>query len=399
MIDKISLNNFQSHTDTTLNLSPGINVITGRSDSGKSAILRALYYIRYHRPLSNNYPSHWIKDKKGNLSGESKITITSQKGTLSKSRTKDSTTYNINGLELSAMGSTLPDQVESFFNLSEVNIQRQFDSHFLLSETPGAVAKFFNDLVHLDEIDLYLSAIDKRKRQTSSELKSLDASIEETERKLKAFDYLDEAEELCSELQTFQDLFEKTSVEEAWLKSSLDSYSELSFELKALPDIAELDRLFEELKAISSEEENQTRIFETLSVALIEYKGVKEELKNIPDIEKLESLSGKVEITLKELELYSADLAVLETTLESYHWTETDLSRIPDIEKLESLSEKASAYSESIAELREQVMSLGDSLGAFEEYSEKGEELSKLIPELESQLPDICPLCGHRREG
>lgn len=398
MIDKISLNNFQSHPDTTLELSPGINVITGRSDSGKSAILRALYYIRYHRPLSNNYPSHWIKDKKGNLSGESKITITSQKGTLSKSRTKDSTTYNINGLELSAMGSTLPDQVESFFNLSEVNIQRQFDSHFLLSETPGAVAKFFNDLVHLDEIDLYLSAIDKRKRQTSSELKSLDASIEETERKLKAFDYLDKAEELCATLEAIDQNLEMLSGDEAILGLTLKTFSELSFELTALPDIAELDQMFEELKAISLEEENQTRIFENLSVSLIEYKGVKEDLQKVPDIEKLESLSGKVEITLDELKKVDSDLSIFEVTLDQYNRTEKNLSRIPDIEKIESLSEKASAYSESILEFREQVMSLGDSLEAFEEYSEKGEELSKLIPELESQLPDICPLCGNRRE-
>lgn len=398
MIDKISLNNFQSHTNTTLELSPGINVITGRSDSGKSAILRALYYIRYHRPLSNNYPSHWIKDKKGNLSGESKITITSQKGTLSKSRTKDSTTYNINGLELSAMGSTLPDQVESFFNLSEVNIQRQFDSHFLLSETPGAVVKFFNDLVHLDEIDLYLSAIDKRKRQTSSELKSLDASIEETERKLKAFDYLEKSEELCSTLEAIDQNLEMISGDEALLSDTLKSYSELSFELKKLPDVSALDRMFEELKAISLEEENQTRIFETLSVSLIEYKGVKEDLQKVPDIEKLESLYGKVEITLDELKKVDSDLSIFEVTLDQYSRTEKNLSRIPDIEKIESLSEKASVYSESILELREQIMSLGDSLESFEEYSEKGEELSKLIPELESQLPDICPLCGNRRE-
>ncbi|MFR9297315.1 MAG: AAA family ATPase, partial [Aedoeadaptatus pacaensis] len=41
-IEKIILVNFQSHVYSELSLSRGVNVIVGPSDSGKTAIMRAL---------------------------------------------------------------------------------------------------------------------------------------------------------------------------------------------------------------------------------------------------------------------------------------------------------------------------------------------------------------------
>ena len=70
MIDKISIKNFQSHPNTELELDPGINVITGSSDNGKTSIFRALYWIIYNRPSGNSFISNWIKDEKGNIKKE-----------------------------------------------------------------------------------------------------------------------------------------------------------------------------------------------------------------------------------------------------------------------------------------------------------------------------------------
>ena len=41
-IDSIHIQDFQNHQDTHIKLVPGLNIITGSSDSGKSAIVRAL---------------------------------------------------------------------------------------------------------------------------------------------------------------------------------------------------------------------------------------------------------------------------------------------------------------------------------------------------------------------
>ena len=67
MIHSIKIQNIQSHKDTQLEFNPGINAIVGSSNNGKSAILRALYWVVYNRPLgTDNLLSHWAFDKKGN---------------------------------------------------------------------------------------------------------------------------------------------------------------------------------------------------------------------------------------------------------------------------------------------------------------------------------------------
>ena len=55
MIDKIKIQNYQSHENTELELSPGINVIIGETDRGKTSILRALNWMFSNRPLGEGF--------------------------------------------------------------------------------------------------------------------------------------------------------------------------------------------------------------------------------------------------------------------------------------------------------------------------------------------------------
>lgn len=43
-IQEVTIEGYQSHTNSTFRLSPGLTVITGPSDAGKTAIIRALRY-------------------------------------------------------------------------------------------------------------------------------------------------------------------------------------------------------------------------------------------------------------------------------------------------------------------------------------------------------------------
>jgi len=45
MINSLTIQNFQSHKNTTLEFDNGINIIIGQSDSGKTAIIRALNWV------------------------------------------------------------------------------------------------------------------------------------------------------------------------------------------------------------------------------------------------------------------------------------------------------------------------------------------------------------------
>ena len=54
-ITKIHLENFQDHSDTVIELESGINLITGSSDAGKSAALRALNFVLHNQPRGDAF--------------------------------------------------------------------------------------------------------------------------------------------------------------------------------------------------------------------------------------------------------------------------------------------------------------------------------------------------------
>ncbi|WP_035425703.1 AAA family ATPase, partial [Halalkalibacterium ligniniphilum] len=54
-INTVRLENFQSHLDTSIDFSTGLNVIVGQSDSGKTSILRAIRWVLYNQPRGTDF--------------------------------------------------------------------------------------------------------------------------------------------------------------------------------------------------------------------------------------------------------------------------------------------------------------------------------------------------------
>jgi DNA repair protein SbcC/Rad50 len=203
LIQSIELQNFQSHAATCLDLHPGLNVLTGQGDSGKSAILRAIRWnqsnrIRHDdRPMGDSYVSDWAKSigAKGatTLLEDCRVTIAKPEGTCSRFREapkgkgdKERNGYDLNGQRFEAIGVTVPDPVTQFFNWSPVNVQRQQDKAFLLSESAGEVASFLNRTVRLDAIDTHIQAANQLLRQEKDGLKLLQSKQADDQSALEA---------------------------------------------------------------------------------------------------------------------------------------------------------------------------------------------------------------------
>ena len=62
MIDKLVIKNFQSHKHSVLVFSPRVNAITGTSDVGKTAIIRALKFILQNKPAGDDFISDWANE-------------------------------------------------------------------------------------------------------------------------------------------------------------------------------------------------------------------------------------------------------------------------------------------------------------------------------------------------
>lgn len=186
MIQKLILRNFQNHAETTLELSPGINVIVGGSNEGKSAIVRALEWVRTNRPLGTAFTRHGAKDREVEVvcipPGEKQgVSITRARGASGLNQ------YKVNNSTMKALGTDVPQVVADALRLGDINVQTQLSPHFLILDSPGAVARTINIAVHLEQMDECVAEGNKRVRALDSSVTVKTAQLVEWEQELEQF--------------------------------------------------------------------------------------------------------------------------------------------------------------------------------------------------------------------
>jgi exonuclease SbcC len=228
MIKKLHIKNFQSHEDTTLEFSPGVNIIVGSSDSGKTAIIRALRWLVWNRPSGDTIRSNW--------GGETCVTLETEKGTISRIKDKvDSYVLDAGtgkDSTFKAFGTSVPEEISNFFNINEVNLQQQLDSPFLLSESPGAVASYFNKVANLSKIDTATANVKAWITELTASIKHKETDISTNEEKLKQFEYLSDFEKSVLELEETEGLLEDKKSGKEDLEGILIDITNLDYEIK-----------------------------------------------------------------------------------------------------------------------------------------------------------------------
>lgn len=341
MIKSITLKNIQAHKNSKLEFDKGINAIIGTSNNGKSSIIRALNWNRYNRPLGiDNLASHWIVDDKGNLKEEMSVTIENDFGTVVRKRTKNENQYIVNDKELNVVKSDVPVEVEQTLNLSETNIQNQQDSPFLLSETSGKVAEYFNRIVRLDIIDKVLTKAETTRRRTNQEIQVLENNIKENEKKLEDFSWLDTVEKLL-------DKIERVSVKNTQLKQvEKDLSNKITVYKNQLCNQRNLTDSKEILNTLEQEINKNNELKESYSELESEISKFKN-CKNYPSFKNESNLIKSLEKELNYKEHLENEKNHLATTIANYNY-----------------------------------------------YKKQIEENKKTIQDSKKSLPKICPLCG-----
>jgi DNA repair protein SbcC/Rad50 len=165
-LSRLDIENFQSHRLTSIELDPGVNVITGTSDSGKSSIIRALRWVLTNRPTGMGFLS-WQAG--GDEPVKTKISF-ADGSTISRIKSSKENSYAVNGKLLDTIGTDLPEEVREALSMSVDNIQSQQDRYFLLQESPKEVARKLNELVGIDLIDYVMKAIGQMARECGNSL-------------------------------------------------------------------------------------------------------------------------------------------------------------------------------------------------------------------------------------
>ena len=173
MITKLRARNFQSHRDSTVELAPGFNAVVGSNDAGKTALFwRAFRWVALNRPAGEAFRSHW--------GGTTRVDVWLDNGVkISRVRSKKRNEYMLRVLGVGkpvpvavfkALGRDVPPEITRTLNMGEVNWQGAFSPHYLLTASPGDVARQLNDVAGLGKIDESLSKVSKVVREANASL-------------------------------------------------------------------------------------------------------------------------------------------------------------------------------------------------------------------------------------
>ena len=291
-LEQLVIKYFQSHGHTVLDFHPGVNVILGQSQSGKTGILRSFILLVRNRPLGFRFHSHFDSE------GED-TEITAKFPDVEVKFIKDSSggaEYSIDNGEPFSGGKTVPDKVIEALNISETNIQEQLEQPFLITSSPGEVAKVINRITRLDEVDGWVSELTTLVNTCNSDMTSLTNSIVEKQERLEEFKIVAEIDKRVKEIEEAEKDLVSLQERESVLQPLIDNYKSVSEGLQDSRDWLEgAEKGVLELEAIQKEFvdlEGREVVLETL---IDDYRKAESKL------EKSRELS-KADDTVKEIE-------------------------------------------------------------------------------------------------
>lgn len=259
MISQLQLTNFQGHQDSTFDLTPGINVVTGQSDSGKSSIVRALYWLIYNRPTgAADIFRNWLVGEKD----EVLVKVVVDGYIMARFREGAKNGYYIfdpdnNLTELKAIRQDVPSEVSDLLQIGDYNIQPQHDSYFLLADSPGDVARRLNEVCGLVIIDGTLKVANLLISRNGQAIKTSEQSIEQTKADIEAYADLEDREMALGRLERKQGHLVDTQARIKTLTGMIDTKEKLESDLAGVNDLLKAEP---EVKALMAKVEERERV-------------------------------------------------------------------------------------------------------------------------------------------
>ena len=280
MISQVIIKNFESHVMADLQFVEGVNVIIGPSDAGKSAVLRAINWLRINRPLGDNFRSEW--------GGDTSVEIQINEHNIKRLKTKKENAYIINGDKQNA-GSSTPENIEQILCIPDENVCSQVEPPFLFSCSAGEVAQYLNKAARIDEIDKSTSYFIKALNSLKSDKKSYDKQLKEQETELAAFPDLNELEGYVTGLEAKEQQISNSKKQVRKLKGILNRIQEISEEIKQYSHVDEvlkrLDSLYETERILETKQAKYAELQQLLQFTNSNRKKHRNKQKEIEELE------------------------------------------------------------------------------------------------------------------
>ena len=349
MFEKLILNDFQSHKNTEIAFSPGVNTIIGTSDHGKSSIFRALNLICNNKPEGSHFVSHWLTDEKGKIKGNTKCTLYVDDNVVERIKGKTNE-YKLNGESLKAFQRDVPEEISNVLNLDKANIQHQSDNFFLLNIPSTKVAEELNKIVNLEIIDQSVSNVNAKLREVKSEYKVQKELISNYENNLKKFKGLKSCEKEIKKILYLDQKIKHISNTISNLNILIDEITNLK---QVISKYSQLSRLEEKMLSIVNKA-SEIKLIENKSFELNKIiKKTKETFRHLAKCRCLVKLDNNLEIIIS---MYS------------------EIQKMNHIPALTSIVSETKSVKKNIAKYNSEIILL-----------EK---------QYKNMMPDICPLCN-----
>lgn len=390
MIKQIEIKNFQSHKMSILQFAPGVNIIIGSSDSGKSAIIKALRWATWNKPGGDSF-RNWG-------GGDTEVVIHTDDNEIRRQKTNSKNVYILNNTEFKAFGTEPPEEIDKVLNLSELNLQRQGDRHFLITETPGATAHYLSKIANLEIIRIANKKANSKLSAINDSIRTKESSIESNTKEFKDTAYIEEAFHETDSLlqkQKQKEQKEKDVVELGRIYNNIVLYDSESHLLQKNVIDAEKDII--ELSAKNSTLIDKQKAYQDLTNTLSKLGAIEVDLQELDDIiisdDSVNKLQDKITSYDEKIQLR-----------DSLHTTTVKISQISeDIKECDitiQMEEKVIGIAGKQAEIKDKKKELDSLVDILENITNlegrirKGQAfINRKEKELEELMPDICPLC------
>lgn len=361
---KIEIENIQAIAEAGLEVE-GFTGLVGRSNIGKSALLRGLHAAITNKNSKAIYrngtkrSSVLLKDSKG-------MTLKWEKGSTGN------VAYTFNGDPYTKVGKERPDKLDEFGfkevringDLLEVQFSRQHDYLFLIDKSGGFVADFISHITKVDVITGALKDCESDLRKANANVKASEEEILKLGDEVKKFDDLDYHGSIIKALQEIKAQAldrERHIIELDGLIIEKDKLVHTYKALKELPiapvmtfDIEELSKI----QALMAEAEQVKKFYlRTQEVASCKVPTLEFDVGIIKDIDECLEIESQANVSLPTVPSFvfdTSELKELSATIDDYAQVSGEISEI--FGQYQALSKKE-------AELEAEKLSIEKTLG------------------------------------
>lgn len=314
-IDKAEIYNFQAHSKKVIDFTNGLNVIVGESNAGKTAIIRAIYWVLFDKPSGSDFIKTGAKSVKVRLHLSNGYII-ERRRTRSVSGTYTLTYPDGKTEEFKGFSNSIPIEILNAHQMPEVkvngtgykvNVATQLETPFLIGNSPTERLSLLGALVDADRADAAKREIGTEKKRASTEKNQLIALRDEKVEELSKYEYLDKMKKDIDILEIAIGKLENDEIKlESMIKakeryeSSIVELDRVSARLNSIsiPD----PKLLEDLKASLNKQYELETIKDRFEKATANLNLIDDRLKSLPNFKNAQNSINDFKEKIEKLE-------------------------------------------------------------------------------------------------